>query len=234
MFLQSLSVCLQENECLWLTISTIVAMSPQPSPSSWQPSGETTYSTLWKFWTYFTTSKVRNPYLLQFSFCRLVSPEPPPKGFLVMGSKFRYSGRTQAQTRQASALIDRPAPYFERSSSKRYTMSRSLDGGMPQIGEGEGDWFLGGYGKAFFKGWSHVFCGVGGWSLASQHYFLLVRCRTFFLQSAVEGFFNWSIGKAWMDCKRLYLVDFGLFWPRKTETAWYLDGNLLRNSKAVS
>ncbi|XP_060086938.1 band 4.1-like protein 1 isoform X6 [Heteronotia binoei] len=62
------------------------------------------------------------------TFFRLVSPEPPPKGFLVMGSKFRYSGRTQAQTRQASALIDRPAPYFERSSSKRYTMSRSLDG----------------------------------------------------------------------------------------------------------
>ncbi|XP_048353632.1 band 4.1-like protein 1 isoform X2 [Sphaerodactylus townsendi] len=62
------------------------------------------------------------------TFFRLVSPEPPPKGFLVMGSKFRYSGRTQAQTREASALIDRPAPYFERSSSKRYTMSRSLDG----------------------------------------------------------------------------------------------------------
>ncbi|XP_055292629.1 band 4.1-like protein 1 isoform X1 [Moschus berezovskii] len=62
------------------------------------------------------------------TFFRLVSPEPPPKGFLVMGSKFRYSGRTQAQTRQASALIDRPAPFFERSSSKRYTMSRSLDG----------------------------------------------------------------------------------------------------------
>ncbi|XP_038226452.1 band 4.1-like protein 1 isoform X10 [Dermochelys coriacea] len=62
------------------------------------------------------------------TFFRLVSPEPPPKGFLVMGSKFRYSGRTQAQTRQASALIDRPAPFFKRSSSKRYTMSRSLDG----------------------------------------------------------------------------------------------------------
>ncbi|XP_069508429.1 band 4.1-like protein 1 isoform X10 [Ambystoma mexicanum] len=62
------------------------------------------------------------------TFFRLVSPEPPPKGFLVMGSKFRYSGRTQAQTKEASALIDRPAPFFERSSSKRYTMSRSLDG----------------------------------------------------------------------------------------------------------
>ncbi|XP_075997206.1 band 4.1-like protein 1 isoform X2 [Genypterus blacodes] len=62
------------------------------------------------------------------TFFRLVSPEPPPKGFLVMGSKFRYSGRTQAQTRQASALIDRPAPHFDRSTSKRYLLSRSLDG----------------------------------------------------------------------------------------------------------
>lgn len=60
---------------------------------------------------------------------RLLLPEAPPKKFLTLGSKFRYSGRTQAQTRRASALIDRPAPYFERSSSKRYTMSRSLDGG---------------------------------------------------------------------------------------------------------
>ncbi|CAB1453520.1 unnamed protein product, partial [Pleuronectes platessa] len=62
------------------------------------------------------------------TFFRLVSPEPPPKGFLVMGSKFRYSGRTQAQSRQASALIDRPAPHVERSTSKRYLLSRSLDG----------------------------------------------------------------------------------------------------------
>uniref|UniRef100_A0A665WEZ1 FERM domain-containing protein n=1 Tax=Echeneis naucrates TaxID=173247 RepID=A0A665WEZ1_ECHNA len=68
------------------------------------------------------------------TFFRLVSPEPPPKGFLVMGSKFRYSGRTQAQTRQASALIDRPAPHFERSTSKRYLLSRSLDGGESQSG----------------------------------------------------------------------------------------------------
>uniref|UniRef100_F6QKM6 Erythrocyte membrane protein band 4.1 like 2 n=2 Tax=Monodelphis domestica TaxID=13616 RepID=F6QKM6_MONDO len=61
------------------------------------------------------------------TFYRLVSPEQPPKAkFLTLGSKFRYSGRTQAQTRQASNLIDRPAPYFERTSSKR--VSRSLDG----------------------------------------------------------------------------------------------------------
>jgi hypothetical protein len=59
---------------------------------------------------------------------RLVTPEQPPKSkFLTLGSKFRYSGRTQAQTRQASTLIDRPAPHFERASSKR--VSRSLDGG---------------------------------------------------------------------------------------------------------
>ncbi|XP_054631105.1 band 4.1-like protein 1 isoform X2 [Dunckerocampus dactyliophorus] len=64
------------------------------------------------------------------TFFRLVSPEPPPKGFLVIGSKFRYSGRTQAQTRQASALIDRPAPQFDRSVSKRYLLSRSIDGAL--------------------------------------------------------------------------------------------------------
>nr|XP_057917546.1 band 4.1-like protein 3b isoform X14 [Doryrhamphus excisus] len=62
------------------------------------------------------------------TFFRLVSPEAPPKKFLTMGSKFRYSGRTQAQTRRASSQIIRPAPFFERSASKRYTMSRSLDG----------------------------------------------------------------------------------------------------------
>ncbi|XP_051543428.1 band 4.1-like protein 3 isoform X2 [Myxocyprinus asiaticus] len=64
------------------------------------------------------------------TFFRLVSPETPPKKFITLGSKFRYSGRTQAQTRRASSQIVRPAPYFERSSSKRYTMSRSLDGEM--------------------------------------------------------------------------------------------------------
>ncbi|XP_056896352.1 band 4.1-like protein 1 isoform X4 [Takifugu flavidus] len=64
------------------------------------------------------------------TFFRLVSPEPPPKGFLVIGSKFRYSGRTQAQTRQASALIDRPAPQFERSVSKRHMLPRSTDGAL--------------------------------------------------------------------------------------------------------
>ncbi|XP_040206365.1 band 4.1-like protein 2 isoform X13 [Rana temporaria] len=61
------------------------------------------------------------------TFYRLSSIEQPPKAkFLTLGSKFRYSGRTQAQTRDASMRIDRPAPYFERTSSKR--VSRSLDG----------------------------------------------------------------------------------------------------------
>ncbi|XP_064028889.1 protein 4.1 isoform X4 [Pogoniulus pusillus] len=61
------------------------------------------------------------------TFFRLTSTEAIPKSrFLALGSKFRYSGRTQAQSRQASALIDRPAPQFERTASKR--ASRSLDG----------------------------------------------------------------------------------------------------------
>ncbi|XP_075961838.1 protein 4.1 [Anarhichas minor] len=64
------------------------------------------------------------------TFFRLTSTEmaTTPRTFLALGSKFRYSGRTQAQTRQASSLIDRPAPLFQRSSSKRN--SRSLDEAM--------------------------------------------------------------------------------------------------------
>ncbi|XP_043573254.1 protein 4.1 isoform X7 [Chiloscyllium plagiosum] len=61
------------------------------------------------------------------TFFRLTTPESTAKSkFLSLGSKFRYSGRTQVQTREASALIDRPAPRFERTASKR--ASRSLDG----------------------------------------------------------------------------------------------------------
>ncbi|XP_041877823.1 protein 4.1 isoform X11 [Corvus kubaryi] len=67
------------------------------------------------------------------TFFRLTSTEAIPKSrFLALGSKFRYSGRTQAQTRQASALIDRPAPQFERTASKR--ASRSLDGAKRDLG----------------------------------------------------------------------------------------------------
>uniref|UniRef100_A0A8C6ZMG7 Protein 4.1 n=1 Tax=Nothoprocta perdicaria TaxID=30464 RepID=A0A8C6ZMG7_NOTPE len=66
------------------------------------------------------------------TFFRLTSTEAIPKSrFLALGSKFRYSGRTQAQTRQASALIDRPAPQFERTASKR--ASRSLDGAVAAV-----------------------------------------------------------------------------------------------------
>lgn len=60
---------------------------------------------------------------------RVQTVDPPStRRFPVLGSKFRYSGRTQAQTRQASSMIDRPAPRFTRSASKR--LSRNLDGGM--------------------------------------------------------------------------------------------------------
>uniref|UniRef100_W5M986 Protein 4.1 n=1 Tax=Lepisosteus oculatus TaxID=7918 RepID=W5M986_LEPOC len=63
------------------------------------------------------------------TFFRLTSTEATtPRRFLALGSKFRYSGRTQAQTRQASSMIDRPAPQFQRTASKR--ASRSLDGAV--------------------------------------------------------------------------------------------------------
>uniref|UniRef100_UPI0037E86F2B band 4.1-like protein 3 isoform X1 n=1 Tax=Semicossyphus pulcher TaxID=241346 RepID=UPI0037E86F2B len=62
------------------------------------------------------------------SFFRLLSPEETPKKLLSLGSKFRYSGRTQIQSRRASAQISRPAPHFPRCISKRNMLSRSLDG----------------------------------------------------------------------------------------------------------
>lgn len=71
------------------------------------------------------------------TFFRLMTPEPPPKQKLLphFGSKFRYSGRTQYQTKKASALIDRPPPDFERSLSTRHLASRSMDGGMSALGQ---------------------------------------------------------------------------------------------------
>ncbi|XP_064486683.1 proteoglycan 4-like isoform X1 [Ornithodoros turicata] len=64
------------------------------------------------------------------TFFRLMSPEPAPKQRLFFprfGSKFRYSGRTQYQSRQASARIDRPPPHFERTLSNKRFSSRSMD-----------------------------------------------------------------------------------------------------------
>ncbi|KAM9778047.1 band 4.1-like protein 2 isoform 6-T8 [Syngnathus typhle] len=73
-------------------------------------------------------------------FFRLNAPEAAAGAtaarFLTLGSKFRYSGRTQTQTRLASALIDRPAPAFQRTLSQR--ISLSLDG-APRISVTEAD-----------------------------------------------------------------------------------------------
>ncbi|XP_063075811.1 band 4.1-like protein 3 isoform X2 [Engraulis encrasicolus] len=71
------------------------------------------------------------------TFFRLVSPEAPPKRFLPLGSKFRYSGRTQAETRQASAKIQRAAPPIKRSASscsgtKRAPVSANNDSPMKE------------------------------------------------------------------------------------------------------
>ncbi|RWS13885.1 band 4.1-like protein 3 [Dinothrombium tinctorium] len=66
------------------------------------------------------------------TFFRLMSPEPPPKHKLFFprfGSRFRYSGRTQYQTKQSSALIDRPPPQFNRTLSSKRFSTRSVDGG---------------------------------------------------------------------------------------------------------
>lgn len=62
------------------------------------------------------------------SFFRLSQADLPPKevGFMKLGSKFRYSGRTQHQARH-SQEINRAPPEFERISSKRFS-SKVLDG----------------------------------------------------------------------------------------------------------
>lgn len=63
-------------------------------------------------------------------FYRLMTPEPPQKQGLWprLGSKFRYSGRTQYQSRMAANLSDRNNPEFERTLSRRKLSSRSMDG----------------------------------------------------------------------------------------------------------
>ncbi|XP_015789248.1 band 4.1-like protein 3 isoform X2 [Tetranychus urticae] len=64
------------------------------------------------------------------TFFRLTEAEPPPKPKLFFprfGSKFRYSGRTQHQTRQS--IINRPQPQFERTLSSKRISTRSVDGG---------------------------------------------------------------------------------------------------------
>lgn len=62
-----------------------------------------------------------------------MSPEPPPKQRLFFprfGSKFRYSGRTQYQTKMSSAQIERQPPQFQRTLSNKRFSTRSVDEGI--------------------------------------------------------------------------------------------------------
>jgi len=50
---------------------------------------------------------------------RLREPEPASRGaFPLFGSRFRYSGRTQYQTRNAASTINRQAPSIDRASRR--------------------------------------------------------------------------------------------------------------------
>ncbi|XP_066989511.1 band 4.1-like protein 3 isoform X10 [Macrobrachium rosenbergii] len=71
------------------------------------------------------------------TFFRLMTPEPPQKQGLWprLGSKFRYSGRTQYQSRMAANLSDRNNPEFERTLSRRKLSSRSMDALGTRTGE---------------------------------------------------------------------------------------------------
>ncbi|XP_037296963.1 uncharacterized protein LOC115453675 isoform X3 [Manduca sexta] len=61
------------------------------------------------------------------TFFRLTSPEPAPRGTLFprLGSRFRYSGRTQYESRAAHPA--RAPPHFARTLSNRKLSSRSMD-----------------------------------------------------------------------------------------------------------
>nr|XP_022330580.1 band 4.1-like protein 3 isoform X5 [Crassostrea virginica] len=54
------------------------------------------------------------------AFFRNREPDSPgtQRGLLRLGSKFRYSGRTHFQTKQAMMGVDRPSPYFDRMSKR--------------------------------------------------------------------------------------------------------------------
>ncbi|KAL5005287.1 hypothetical protein ScPMuIL_018743 [Solemya velum] len=68
------------------------------------------------------------------SFFRFREVDPNSNSFTLwrLGSKFRYSGRTQTQTKLMAASTDRESPYFDRVHSKRatyhgHTPKRSLE-----------------------------------------------------------------------------------------------------------
>lgn len=113
-----------------------------------------------------------------------------PRKFLALGSKFRYSGRTQAQTRQASSMIDRPAPHFQRSASKR--ASRSLDGGVFKCHVNKYfdfqcvSWFC--YEKRFNSELNLINEITSAWSAIHYQYFIsLSRLFTFILYNDIRA-----------------------------------------------
>lgn len=64
------------------------------------------------------------------TFFRLMTPEEPAKHRISLprfGSKFRYSGRTQYQSKQASMQIKRPPPEFQRTLSKTLNHSQLVN-----------------------------------------------------------------------------------------------------------
>jgi hypothetical protein len=58
------------------------------------------------------------------AFFRLREPEPPQRNpFPLFGSKFRYSGRTQYQSRNSASTLDRKTPTIDRLGNRRFAGS---------------------------------------------------------------------------------------------------------------
>ncbi|OWA51919.1 Band 4.1-like protein 1 [Hypsibius exemplaris] len=72
------------------------------------------------------------------TFFRTKSSEEP-SGYDTMrwprlGSRFRYSGRTYSEAKASSEMIDRPAPEFNRTWSRRNPYSVSVEHGLSSVG----------------------------------------------------------------------------------------------------
>lgn len=67
-------------------------------------------------------------------------PDSPgtQRGLLRLGSKFRYSGRTHFQTKQAMMNVDRPSPFFDRVHSRATYHGRTKN---KDLADGN-KWFL--------------------------------------------------------------------------------------------
>ncbi|KXJ13729.1 Band 4.1-like protein 1 [Exaiptasia diaphana] len=111
---------------IWPKIITISFRSKKFSLTLRAPSEDDTYSATivsFQFSSRRSSKRLWKVCVEHHSFFRLKTPAPiqSSSGFLKLGSKFRYSGRTQHQARHNEQVTLREQPSFNRVSSKRFS-----------------------------------------------------------------------------------------------------------------